>query len=341
MRTDRAPIPAASGHDAAALRHLLCRGEGALALRMIGDRWSLLILRDVFLGARRFEELRRLTGAVRGTLTVRLKALVSMGILYRNPYRHSPVRHEYRLTDKGLSLYPAAMMLWSWERKWGRQQKLPPRLIHRTCGKTSLPQLVCSECMARIDPRDVDVAPGPGFGSKVAGSARYRRRHGRRAVGDADITLAHTIDIIGDQWAPLVLAAIMYRVRRFDDLRRTLGVATNILADRLRRMTRSGVLRRVRYQQRPPRYEYRLSRKGLELYGFTASLQGWAEKWMSGMAGPVVRLQHRPCGRPLRTVLVCSACRDVLIPRNVSIEASHRWMASRRDALGGRESSAR
>jgi DNA-binding HxlR family transcriptional regulator len=339
MRPHRPLSGKAAGHDAAILQHLLRHGEAVVALRIIGDRWSLLILRDVFLGTRRFEELRRLTGAARGTLTTRLNALVAIGILYRNPYQQSPVRHEYRLTDKGLSLYPAAMMLWSWETRWGGRHNLPPRLLHKACGKPSLPELVCCRCMARIDPREVEFAPGPGFGGRMAEPARYRRRQGLRAAADADSTLAHAIDIIGDQWAPLVLAAIMYRVNRYYDLQQVLGVATNILADRLRRMTRSGVLRRVRYQQRPPRYEYQLSAKGLDLCVFTAALSSWAEKWIAGTGGPVLRLRHTTCGQPLRTVLACSACHDILMPPDVSMGANRRWMAARRSIAAGRDSS--
>ena len=74
----------------------------AQALSVIGDRWAFLIIRDVYLGARRFEDLRQRTEAARGTLTSRLKSLVAAGILYKEPYQQSPTRYEYRLTEKGL-----------------------------------------------------------------------------------------------------------------------------------------------------------------------------------------------------------------------------------------------
>jgi DNA-binding HxlR family transcriptional regulator len=318
------------------LQQLLRGGAGAVALRIMGDRWSLLILRDVFLGVRRFEELRRLTGAARGTLTSRLNRLVTIGILYRNPYQQAPTRHEYRLTDKGLALYPAVMMLWSWESKWGGQHGLPLRLVHEPCGKTILPELACAHCMQLIDPHDVDFSPGPGLGSRATELVRYRRRDASAAKRETDRTFAHAIDIVGDQWATLVLAAVMCRVRRYDEMQQALGVATNILADRLRRMVGSDVLQRVRYQDRPPRYEYRLTPKGLDLYGFTAALHNWAERWVVGSGNQVLILRHRPCGRVLKTVLVCSACHEVLDPRDVSVDARRRWSAARREALAAR-----
>ncbi len=293
-------------YDLATIQRLLRGGAGAIALRIMGDRWSLLILRDILLGARRFEELRRLTGAARGTLISRLNALVSLGILYRNPYLHSSTRHEYRLTDKGLGLYPAAMMLWSWESKWGGQHNLPHQLIHEGCGRAMLPQLACTHCRETIVPQQVTFAPGPGIGGKLIEPARYRRREGPSGSGDA--SFAHAIDIVGDQWATLVIAAIFFRVRRYDEMQKALDVATNILADRLRRMVRSGVVQRVPYQQHPPRYEYQLTPKGLDLYGFTAALHSWAEKWVVGRSGPVLELRHKPCGHALKTMLVCSEC---------------------------------
>ena len=131
---------------------LILGSQVAQGLAVIGDRCAFLIIRDVYLGVRRFEELRKRTEAARGTLASRLKSLVEHDILYKNPYQSSPVRYEYRLTDKGLNLYPMVLLMWNWEHKWGQNQYLPATLTHRTCGKEMTPVYRCTACKEEVLP---------------------------------------------------------------------------------------------------------------------------------------------------------------------------------------------
>jgi DNA-binding HxlR family transcriptional regulator len=94
---------------------ILRSSQVAMAFEALGDRWSALMLREIFLGARRFEELVAATGANRATLTSRLRSLVDEGILHRHPYQVRPTRYEYRLTRMGADLYPTALMYWLWD----------------------------------------------------------------------------------------------------------------------------------------------------------------------------------------------------------------------------------
>ena len=193
--------------DVETIRVLLRSGEVARALQCVGDRWSFLLMRDAFLGVRRFEDFRRRTGASRGTLTARLNALVDEGLFYRDPYGNSTSRLEYRLTDKGLAFYPVALFMWTWENRWGGAFGLPPRLMHARCGKTLNPVLACAHCEAEIGHRDLDYAPGPGAQyyseseerdatpGQPGRCARRRRRHddvplGRHRRGSLDGTAA-------------------------------------------------------------------------------------------------------------------------------------------------------
>jgi DNA-binding HxlR family transcriptional regulator len=137
------------------LRRVLQSGEAAVALRLLGDRWVLLILRDAFLGVRRFEQLQRQSGAPRSTLTARLASLVDAGILYRHEYAARPRRLEYRLTEKGFACYPIALVLWSWEQRWGDPASLPPALIHAPCRRATQPVFICDHCRKRVQPADV------------------------------------------------------------------------------------------------------------------------------------------------------------------------------------------
>src|SRR5690554_8139920 len=93
----------------------------ARALSVVGDQWTLVILRDCFLGVRRFDDLEKRLGITRHVLADRLKKLVEHGVLYKTPYQQKPVREEYRLTEKGLALHPVVMALRSEERRVGKE----------------------------------------------------------------------------------------------------------------------------------------------------------------------------------------------------------------------------
>ena len=322
--------PGATPRDA---RNLLRSGEGARALQMLGDRWCLLILRDAFLGARRFEDFRRLTGAARGTLTQRLNLLVQQGVLYRNPYGRSPGRLEYRLTDKGMGFYPVALALWSWESRWAGEFGLPPALIHKRCGHAMQPEATCGHCARPIQPVEVLFEPGPGAkttrATPVGDERRRRTSHGPHAAG-VDTTMFHSIDTIGDRWSVLLLAALFFGLHRYDDIFAAMGIATNILSDRLQRFLSVGVIERKLYSTRPPRYEYRLTAKGWDLYPFAITLQDWGTTWLPTPNGPAIRLFHKPCNHALRVRMACNVCHEPIDPHEVGVQASRGWRATRR-----------
>jgi DNA-binding HxlR family transcriptional regulator len=132
------------------------------ALDFVGDRWSLLVLREAFFGVRRFEEIRAKTGAARNILSDRLGKLVDAGILRRERYSERPPRDEYRLTEKGIDLYPVIVSLAQWGAKWGELELGPPvSLQHKGCGAVIEPALSCPECGEPVDARAIRVVPGP------------------------------------------------------------------------------------------------------------------------------------------------------------------------------------
>ena len=141
----------------------------ARALSVVGDRWTVLILRELFLGARRFEEFQVQTGMSSHLLSTRLKRLEADGVVSRRPYSERPVRHEYRLTDKGLDLYPLLLSLKSWGEKWsGLKDGAEPALVivHRQCGHETRLELRCPECGEPFGPRDALVTLGAGFAAE-------------------------------------------------------------------------------------------------------------------------------------------------------------------------------
>lgn len=141
----------------------------ARALEVLGERWTLLVLRESFRRVRRFEDFQRNLGVARNVLTDRLHRLVDEGILERVPYQERPVRSEYRLTEKGLGLWPVIMALLQWGDSYYAQPDGPPVIVrHRDCGGEVTRHLTCSKCGAELGPRDVRGEPGPGAVAAVA-----------------------------------------------------------------------------------------------------------------------------------------------------------------------------
>lgn len=134
----------------------------ARALSVVGERWTLLILRDAFLGTRRFDQFQSSLGITRHRLSERLGKLVEQGVLKRVLYSDRPVRYEYRLTRKGLALYPVLMTLGRWGDEWmERGEGAPVDYVHNACGETTQPVLTCSHCGEALRPEGVSPRVGP------------------------------------------------------------------------------------------------------------------------------------------------------------------------------------
>ena len=135
----------------------------ARSVAVIGDRWTLMILRDAFLGVRRFEAFQTRLGISRTIIPERLKLLVEEGVLAKVPYQDRPVRHEYRLTQKGMDLYPVVMAIVNWgDRHYAGEAGAPLLHHHKACGCDFHPVMTCSECHAPVGAREVETRAGPG-----------------------------------------------------------------------------------------------------------------------------------------------------------------------------------
>jgi DNA-binding HxlR family transcriptional regulator len=130
----------------------------ARTLEVVGEKWALLAIREVFLGARRFEEMVAHTGAPRDTLAIRLRTLVAHGILARRRYSDHPPRDEYVLTDAGRDLYPVIISLMQWGDRHLPLDSGPPMVLDHDCNHRLEPQWDCARCGQRIDPHDVSRA---------------------------------------------------------------------------------------------------------------------------------------------------------------------------------------
>ncbi|MFH8572995.1 winged helix-turn-helix transcriptional regulator [Streptomyces sp. NPDC017993] len=135
----------------------------ARATDLFGDAWTALIMRDVVVGIRRFDELAQDLGLSRKVLASRLARLVEEGVLTREQYQASPPREEYVPTEKGRELYPVLLTLMAWGDKWYAEPAGPPaRIRHETCGHLATPVVTCDACQEPLTVADTTQLPGPG-----------------------------------------------------------------------------------------------------------------------------------------------------------------------------------
>ena len=132
-------------------------------------------------------------------------------------------------------------------------------------------------------------------------------------------SMARAVSVIGDRWSLLILRDCFLRVRRFDDFHARLGIARPILADRLDKLVKNFVLTKVAYQEKPTRYEYRLTPKGLDLQPVILSMVHWGDMHMAGRKGRPVLHEHIACQHVFDPVMVCSECGEPLTPQGVRV----------------------
>lgn len=138
--------------------------------------------------------------------------------------------------------------------------------------------------------------------------------------GEMNCSIARTLDVVGERWSLLIVREAFFGTRRFDDFRRRLGVARNILASRLDTLVEAGVLKRKLYQDKPPRYEYRLTEKGLDLHHVLLAVKAWGDRWTDSAGAHPLEARHQACGHTFEVAPTCSSCGGEITARNVALE---------------------
>ncbi|MEM6110272.1 helix-turn-helix domain-containing protein [Mycobacterium sp. 050272] len=141
----------------------------------------------------------------------------------------------------------------------------------------------------------------------------------RQSFANVACSIARSLDVVGGRWTPLILRDLFVGMSRFEDIRRDLGIASNVLAERLAMLERHTIVERRQYQSSPVRHEYRLTAKGLELYPVIATLIAWGDKWLS-TAAPVLTV-HYDCGKVTAAKIVCAECGGNLTAANTAAVA--------------------
>lgn len=314
-------LPPAPADAAAASRVVL--SSLTRFLNIFGDPWSILILRDVFLGISRFEAFQSRLGITRQTLSNRLRVFLDHGILKKVPYQQQPVRHAYRLTEKGRALGDFALMVWMWQTRWaGPYSMLPKPLRHTLCGGILVPQMVCAHCRSPVDLTDVAVSAGPGKVDQVRLEGRARRWAGNMTElqNDGGAQLLKGTYILGDRWNNLILASVLLGIRSFDEIGAALGISTNILSHRLKVCVDVGLLRKAAYNPAGRRFDYGLTEMSRELFPLFLSVACWSDAWLrpAGTAAPI--WHHRACGERLEPIVTARCCAEVVRLSDIRFE---------------------
>jgi DNA-binding HxlR family transcriptional regulator len=140
-----------------------------------------------------------------------------------------------------------------------------------------------------------------------------------RTYDDQVCSIARTLEVLGERWTLLIVRDALLGLHRFDDFQQSLGIARNVLADRLKRLVDAGVLTRTSYQERPQRYEYALTAVGRELALPVVALMHWGDRHRALPAGPPRLTRHHGCGGRVQARLVCTKCREPIPPAELDV----------------------
>lgn len=268
-------------------------------LAQLGDEWTLLVVQQALMGAKRYADFRERLPISHAVLSNRLQALTRDGLLVKRHYQSNPPRAEYVVTARGRSLWPVLVSIWHWERQWVPEHTDDlPAMRHLDCGTDFVPQTTCGSCGDTVTEKDVVAQWGPsGSWSRSVPSTTTRRRS---STGEAGL-FPQTMGVLGNRWGFALLVAAFVGMSRFTDFQTQLGAPPGSLADRLSIFTANGVLAAADNR-------YRLTEKGRALFPILISALQWSERWFRAPEGPAVVLTHTACGGRFTAVMTCDQC---------------------------------
>lgn len=145
----------------------------ARAAALVGDEWTIVILREMFLGTRRFDDFLRHTRMSSHLLSQRLKKLETAGIVSRTAYSERPPRYEYRLTEMGRALWPIVVSFKQWGDRWLNDGETPVALVHKACGAVTEPRMTCSKCGEPMDAHEAEAHLSKAFAAERRGAGKH------------------------------------------------------------------------------------------------------------------------------------------------------------------------
>lgn len=276
-------------------------------LGILGDEWTLLLIQQAILGARRYGDFAARLPISNAVLTRRLQSLTDEGLMIRQTYQTKPPRSEYVLTPRGRSLWPVLTSIWEWERHWVPDHAdALPDMRHAACDATFAPVVTCRHCAEVVTEKDVAAQWGPSgsWSRSVPVESTRRRSTTETAPGRAGL-FPETMSILGNRWAFALLVASFVGTSRFTDFRDQLGAPPGSLTDRLQIFLANGVLTAADGR-------YTLTEKGRDVFPILITALQWAQRWFEAADGAAVTLVHRVCDEPFDAVLTCDQCAETL-----------------------------
>ncbi len=276
------------------------------SLALIGDPWSLQILRKAFQGTRRFQDFQTSLDIPRQTLMVRLKKLTDNAVFCKKPVKHNRIVYEYHLTPKGRDLYSFIIMIWRWHRRWHlNEQVLPAALYHRDCGNSMTPEIRCSCCSEIIESEAVEFESVGELQSAPEKPTRKPRIFNElELLGDDFLAVV----VVGDCWSILVLNAVLRGIENYDALQKSLLISTSVLTTRLKSLLSLQLLEQHNSAVDKRMSLYRPTAKARDVFPIILSLIQWGDRWLAGYDGPPDLMRHSSCGELLVPVLCCGSC---------------------------------
>jgi len=306
-------------------RQLKKRRTVPYTIELIVDRWSCLIVRDAFCGIRRFEQFHDSLGIARNILSQRLRHLVELGIFENKRYNRFPARFDYQLTEMGWDLYPLIITLTRWGDQWCCDEKGPPQILrHKTCGESIIPISICSYCGEALRIRDVTYEPKTKIASSHLMVSRKRKLPAREISDDGKpCSVERTLNQLGNRWTFLLLRELFYGSTRFEQFYKEMKISRSILASRLKELVANGIIVKSRYADTPVRFEYKMTKKGMDIWPIAIASIRWENRWQAGVDGPPQLLRHKTCSHAFDAVIVCSHCRKEILPQDVTYERNY------------------
>lgn len=272
---------------------------------MIGDAWIMQLLSALVTAPHRFDQMVALIDVPRSTLAARLRQLMESGCVAK---QDAGAQVGYRLTAKGGELAPALKLIRQWNDHWRVSSPvLSSASPANLCGHTANIEVICACCGRQADARDMKV-----FQTSLQPIVSRSRPNKRVRNSDVFTGADNAIPaegVLGDRWAGLIIAAAFFGATKYSDIEAALGIAPNILATRLERLTKQGLLSRALYQSSPPRYAYHLTEKGLSLYPIIVAMDEWARRWLKPREDLGWRILHKPCLEWFKPRIQCARCK--------------------------------